>query len=224
MAIITGLTAERMEEIEDSIVTDGYVSGDDLILQRHDGSTVNAGNVRGAAATKPSVVTSLPGSPTNLDEIYFQTAAMATIGRMWHCKYTSALGKWVVLSGAPLFIRENTGESGLAAAGTPISFTPAVTIALPIVGRYLIRYGAWLTHSGTNQGASVVPVATGLAYDGNNRISHNEPGSNNNSANNIAGVIEASDISGTLELKYQANVSGGSAMYKWMEATPILIG
>jgi microcystin-dependent protein len=47
MATVTGYTAERMKEIEDSTVVDGEVSGDDLILLTRDGTEINAGNVRG---------------------------------------------------------------------------------------------------------------------------------------------------------------------------------
>jgi len=49
MATITGLTAERMLEIEAASVVDGDVVGNDLILARQDGSIINAGNVRGPA-------------------------------------------------------------------------------------------------------------------------------------------------------------------------------
>lgn len=47
MATVTGLTASRMEEIEAQSVVDGAIVGDDLVLERHDGTTINAGNVRG---------------------------------------------------------------------------------------------------------------------------------------------------------------------------------
>ena len=49
MATVTGLTAERMMEIEAASVVDGQVSGDNLILIKHDGSQIDAGNVRGPA-------------------------------------------------------------------------------------------------------------------------------------------------------------------------------
>jgi len=49
MATITGLTAERMLEIEAASVVDGDIVGNDLILARQDGSIINAGNVRGPA-------------------------------------------------------------------------------------------------------------------------------------------------------------------------------
>lgn len=47
MATVTGLTAERMLAIEAASVVDGDVVGDNLILTQHDGTQINAGNVRG---------------------------------------------------------------------------------------------------------------------------------------------------------------------------------
>lgn len=49
MATVTGLTAARMLDIEAASVVDGDIVGDDLILTKHDGSTIDAGNVRGPA-------------------------------------------------------------------------------------------------------------------------------------------------------------------------------
>jgi hypothetical protein len=47
MPTITGLTAARMLEIEGESVVDGEIIGGNLILTRHDGSTINAGPVLG---------------------------------------------------------------------------------------------------------------------------------------------------------------------------------
>jgi hypothetical protein len=47
MATITGLTADRMLEIEAASVVDGDVVNGELILTKHDGSSVNAGSVIG---------------------------------------------------------------------------------------------------------------------------------------------------------------------------------
>jgi len=56
MATVTGYTAERMKEIEDSAVIGGMVQGNNLILVTHDGSTIDAGNVRG-----PQGIQGIPG-------------------------------------------------------------------------------------------------------------------------------------------------------------------
>lgn len=47
MATVTGLTAARMLQIEAASVVDGDIVGDNLILKKHDNTTIDAGNVRG---------------------------------------------------------------------------------------------------------------------------------------------------------------------------------
>lgn len=47
MATVTGLTAQRMTEIEDASVVSGTVQGDNLVLTTHGGAQIQAGNVRG---------------------------------------------------------------------------------------------------------------------------------------------------------------------------------
>lgn len=47
-ATVRVFTAARMQAIEDDTIISGTVSGDNLILTRKGGGTVNAGNVRGA--------------------------------------------------------------------------------------------------------------------------------------------------------------------------------
>jgi hypothetical protein len=48
MATVTGLTSARMLAIEAASIVSGTISGDNLILTKFDGNTINAGNVRGA--------------------------------------------------------------------------------------------------------------------------------------------------------------------------------
>lgn len=48
MATITGYTAERMKEIEDSTVVEGFIDGNGhLILRRRDGVEIDGGPVMG---------------------------------------------------------------------------------------------------------------------------------------------------------------------------------
>lgn len=47
MATITGLTAERMQEIVDATIVGAHISGDDLVLELYDTTEINAGDVRG---------------------------------------------------------------------------------------------------------------------------------------------------------------------------------
>jgi hypothetical protein len=47
MTTVTGLTAERMLAIEGASIIDGDIVGNNLILTKHNGNTIDAGNVRG---------------------------------------------------------------------------------------------------------------------------------------------------------------------------------
>lgn len=72
MATINGLTAERLLALEADTVIGGHIDGDNLILEQHDGSTINAGSVRGfpgltdmtlydpVGVPKPYMLSSLP--------------------------------------------------------------------------------------------------------------------------------------------------------------------
>lgn len=56
MATVTGFTAERMLAMEAATIVDGDVVGDNLILTRHDATTINAGSVRGPVGS-PGITT-----------------------------------------------------------------------------------------------------------------------------------------------------------------------
>ena len=61
MATVTGFTAERMQEIEDSAIVDGEVVGGNLILTKHDGGTINAGSVIGPEGPEGPMSIGIPG-------------------------------------------------------------------------------------------------------------------------------------------------------------------
>jgi hypothetical protein len=65
MATITGLTAERMLEIEAASVVDGEILADHLVLTKHDGTTIDAGSVVGPAG--PAGPAGAAGTSTPLD-------------------------------------------------------------------------------------------------------------------------------------------------------------
>jgi microcystin-dependent protein len=90
MATITGLTAERMLEIEAASVVDGDVVSGNLVLTRHDGSTIAAGPVTGppgpVGPQGPASISAIPGEV-----------------RLWPGSVLPLLadyGKWVWANGA----------------------------------------------------------------------------------------------------------------------------
>jgi hypothetical protein len=64
MATVTGLTAERMLEIEAASVVDGDVIGGELILTRQDGTPINAGVVQGPAGSQGPAGPGVPNGGT----------------------------------------------------------------------------------------------------------------------------------------------------------------
>ncbi|MET0787478.1 MAG: hypothetical protein ABWY25_12330 [Paenisporosarcina sp.] len=55
MATVTGLTAERMIEMEAATVIDGQIEGDNLVLVTRGGTEIDAGNVRGPKGDKGDI-------------------------------------------------------------------------------------------------------------------------------------------------------------------------
>lgn len=61
MAVVTGMTAARMQEIEAASVVDGDVVGGHLILQKHDGTEIDAGSVVGPPGPQgPAGIAKIP--------------------------------------------------------------------------------------------------------------------------------------------------------------------
>lgn len=101
MGTVTGFTAERMLEIENSTVVDGDIIGDNLILLRRDGGQIDAGVVKGdkgdvgpvgPASALPGIITMFAGAaaPTGylLCNGVLQSRALfsdlfAAIGTQW---------------------------------------------------------------------------------------------------------------------------------------------
>lgn len=94
MATITGLTAERMQEIEGASVVDGEIINGNLILTKHDGTQINAGSAAGPAG---------PVGPVG------PTSAIPGEIRLWPGTTLPDLatyGKWVWADGAYYLIAD----------------------------------------------------------------------------------------------------------------------
>lgn len=63
MGTVTGYTAAKMKEIADAAIDSVEVVGDDLIIHHADGSTTNAGNVRGFPGISDMALYDPPGVP-----------------------------------------------------------------------------------------------------------------------------------------------------------------
>jgi hypothetical protein len=126
MATVTGYTAARMQEIEDSTVVDGDIIGDNLVLIRRDLVQITAGNVRGpqgiqgpAGATSIIICTSgtRPGAPAEGQAIY-ETDTNRTY--IWDGTAWKPFGIFSINPGCK--VRRTTAQSIPDSAATLISW------------------------------------------------------------------------------------------------------
>lgn len=88
----------------------------------------------------PAIVTSLPGSPTDGQEIYY--VANTTNGVIWHLRYRSAsasIYKWEFVGGPPLY-SETLVQDDIVATGSTFVDASGPNLTVPLSGEYLISF------------------------------------------------------------------------------------
>lgn len=102
------------------------------------------------AGLVPATVTALPGTPYDGQEVYF--LADATNGTVWHLRYRAAATapyRWEFVGGSPLFSMVEPEQSAPHTSwGDLATVGPDVTV--PLAGVYMARFGARISHSGTD--------------------------------------------------------------------------
>lgn len=94
----------------------------------------------GSGSYPPQYVTSLPGSPSDGQEVVYEADVANRV--YWHLKYKSSSGKWMKIGGPPL--RAETGWGGNEqTTSAPWTDLPTVgpQITAPLGGTYHVRYG-----------------------------------------------------------------------------------
>jgi hypothetical protein len=93
-------------------------------------------------ASKPPLVSAIPASPSDADECYYQSAAMATLGLVWHFRYRASAGtyKWEFVGGSDWLDEVVTDESLSVTNYTDLT-TVGPQITVPLAGEYEI-FGA----------------------------------------------------------------------------------
>ena len=121
-----------------------------------------------AGATSATFVTSLPGSPVDGQEVYYQsttagtgggpTNTMADVGAVWHLRYRSAGGtyKWEFVGGTQTSHQNGGGSTTCAVSFT--SYAPSSwispTVKVPLVGTY--NYSLIVNMTGQSSGSSTI--------------------------------------------------------------------
>jgi hypothetical protein len=102
----------------------------------------------GILSFKPPIVTTLPASPVDSQEVYF--VADAATRAIWHLRYNAGSAssyKWEFLGGAPQYGSFLASQNGTAGAWTAAE--PSIAVARP--GDYLFTFSA-----------TAIPTVTGI--------------------------------------------------------------
>ena len=188
MTTVTGLTADRMLTIEGSSVVDGDVVGNNLILTKHNGQQINAGNVRGpvgpAGATgpvySPPFATTLPASPKDGQQVVWtpdNTAFGANNTIAWLMMYQASTSRWVYLGGSPA----RSGSTGAAWTYAPTTSTVnkpnpqdkyggGKALTLPNAGYWNVGLWGGTVRGGTGNSQQGYSLTLGLAVSYNSGV------------------------------------------------------
>jgi hypothetical protein len=89
--------------------------------------------VAGDAAAVPTYSNSLPASPTNGQETYFETPEP---GALWHLRYNAGSGNWEYLGGNDYFSNTVTAFT-LSAQAQAFTNVPNSSLSAPLPGNYI---------------------------------------------------------------------------------------
>ncbi|HZA18973.1 MAG TPA: hypothetical protein VE645_19185 [Pseudonocardiaceae bacterium] len=175
----------------------------------------------GPGTMPTSAVTTLPGSPSTGDYIWFRTAAMAalTVPVSWLLMFDGS--KWIPFGAMPILIEVAASTS---TASTSYTLTSGPDIAVPVAGIYEVAIGARMHNSsvGTQALMSYAIGGTG-AVDADNLDSYN--GSAHTVSGNLSRSMTKTLTAVTLASRYRAGI-GGTAFFekRWMKLTPLRLG
>lgn len=177
---------------------------------------------------QPTFESTLPASPYDGQEIYFQNAAMATEGLVWHLRYRSGGGtyKWEgVGAQTPLRAQIDTSQTTATVSYTDLA-TVGPDITVPLAGEYDVG----ITFEGANNTAGNYAVASfqvvggAAASDTNRALAHSSSagGLYTPSRTTRFTVTAASSV---LRMKYLATPAGTATfLRRVITVAPIKVG
>lgn len=105
-----------------------------------------------AGSSVPPLVSTLPTSPTDGQEVYYQASGdMATNGIVWHLRYRSASSssyKWEYIGGGPLWAQSLGEVSSALTATTWSDVGTAISVTAPLEGDYFVTGTSSISHNG----------------------------------------------------------------------------
>jgi hypothetical protein len=180
-----------------------------------------------AAAGGAPLVTALPGSPTDGQEVILVDSLTAPTYQ-WHLKYVAAKAsnRWIFVGGAPALVIVAANEGTTNAAYSALA-TAGPSFVIGVAGDYEIAVGSkvqrTLGSQGTSEGYQGYDVGVTGAVDA-------AAGVGATGVNNASSVMQVSILRGVaantaLVAKYRStNTNTSSFRDRWMRVTPIALG
>lgn len=171
---------------------------------------------------KTELVSALPGSPVDGQEIYFQNTTLAAEGVVWHLRYRSASAsshKWEFVGGSAVFSEVLTGQATSSTSFTDLA-TVGPSITMPLAGDYDAEFGARIFNAAS--GLGVVGIKIGSAEAGNGaQLSIN--------ASSAANVFRALRLTGlaaaeVLKLQYHTTSTSSEFIQRFLYVRPVRVG
>lgn len=187
----------------------------------------------GLPALSPPLVASLPGSPVDGQEVYFQTAAMATAGIAWHLRYRAAIAdayKWECLGGAPLQHEVTTQQNATTTNAWVNLATDGPLVTCPLAGIYNAYFGATLSIGARINTAYVgSAIGDGIPINARFQLTSPDTGAAYASALTTAGVARARHTvaaGNIIKVRYQSTLATGGVAFldRWLDVTPLRVG
>lgn len=189
----------------------------------------------------PPIVSALPGSPVNGQEIRYQNGAMASEGVVWNLKYRSGASgsyKWEFIGGAELLVEEPVADHQIFVSSSPPTYQPGydsnasnaqrdVVLTLPLAGDYDFSFG--LERTEVDQTAirylasilmvgGVIQSTRALLYSG-----HSQPGLRRTDSHEVRlpGLTAT-----TVQLMHARSASDFIPYFqnRWLRARPVRVG
>ena len=236
----TNGTLPQDSSITSAMIVDGTIATADIATgavtttQILDG-TIAAGDIANSTitsaklatgATSATYVTTLPSSPVDGQEVYYQ--ADGTNGVIWHLRYRSGSAstyKWEYVGGTALS-SEVPASEGIPASGSYGNLaTVGPSVTVPLAGDYDIYAGAQLTTNAVNY------IFIGLSIDGAGvaewaNMYQDPAGANNQvSRRGVKTVTRGagSPNTGRILMQYRSGSGQATYYYRFIFAVPIRV-
>lgn len=178
------------------------------------------------------LVTALPSSPVDGQEIYLQTAAMATAGVIWHLRYNASSSspyKWECVGGPPLTTEvEIGGTGGSTSSGTYGNLTGGTTTGPDVVVPCAGVYDVQVEYMWQNNTASAWTMMSYTLPDGTAASDLRSPRPQTNVVNlyltSSAKRRVTTTTAGTFASKYRVTAGTGIYIDRVMTVWPVRLG